>query len=142
MDDTERKRLIEAGKELGITQASNMGVEKLKLRIIQERAKSEDSTPDSIYPTIQIDEKGDETLEKLGVKKEWLYSIANQYSFDKFEFIQKFLAFRCYRGSKHVEWIDVNILSLFNGNGEVTKIPLKHTPLSEAKQIITFKWRL
>ena len=48
------------------------------------------------------------------IKDEWLAKIANEYGFTKFEHVARFGAFRCYKGPKHVEWIDYKELAVEN----------------------------
>jgi len=80
-------------------------------------------------------------LDKIGAKQEWLGNLALQYNFDRFEYVHKFRAFRCYRGAQHVEWVDVNELSLLNGGRRLVEIRLKHQPVSKSREIIERPWR-
>lgn len=80
-------------------------------------------------------------LEKIGVDQEWLGNLALQYNFDRFEYVHKFRAFRCYKADQHVEWVDVNELSLLNGGRRLIDIMLKHQPVSKSREIIDRPWR-
>tara|TARA_R110000823_G_scaffold86871_3_gene193966 strand:+ start:1146 stop:1445 length:300 start_codon:yes stop_codon:yes gene_type:complete len=80
----------------------------------------------------------------LGEKKfkfEWLQSLAERYGFDKFEYLHKFRAFRCYRENKHLDWIDINNLSLINGGRRLEEIRLKHQVVSPTRAVIQYPWR-
>lgn len=80
-------------------------------------------------------------LKSLGFKNEWLNSIANQYDFDRFQYMHKFKAFRCYKGNNHLDWISVNDLSTLNIHKEITHTLLTFQPLQKDKQIIKLAWR-
>jgi len=150
------------GKELGIKQAMNMKEETLLKRIeVAERApalrevatkiplmekkevKAEVDLTDKlkVVSGVELSELDKIFLKGLNFNSEWLASLANQYDFDKFQYLHKFRAFRCYRGNMHVEWISVNDLSLLNGGRPLCEILLKHTPLSDKRQIIKYNWR-
>ena len=74
-------------------------------------------------------------------KFEWLDLLSAQYGFDKFEYLHKFRAFRCYREGKHLDWIDVNDLSLLNGGRRLDEILLKHQAVSPKRAVIQYAWR-
>jgi hypothetical protein len=101
----------------------------------KRRVKREDPTG----PEIACDEKP--YLIDLGFKFEWLYDLAEQYGFEKFEYIHKFRAFRCYRAGKHVDWVDINDLSLINGGRRLVEIRLKHQAVSPRRAVIQYPWR-
>ena len=82
-----------------------------------------------------------EYLQEKGFKFEWLDLLASQYGFDKFEYLHKFRAFRCYRENKHLDWIDVNDLSLLNGGRRLDEIRLKHQAVSPKRAVIQYAWR-
>lgn len=88
---------------------------------------------------VVCDEKAYLTEKKF--KFEWLDSLAEQYGFDKFEYLHKFRAFRCYRENKHLDWIDVNDLSLLNGGRRLDEIRLKHQAVSPKRAVIQYAWR-
>lgn len=88
---------------------------------------------------VVCDEKAYLTEKKF--KFEWLDSLAEQYAFDKFEYLHKFRAFRCYRENKHLDWIDVNDLSLLNGGRRLDEIRLKHQAVSPKRAVIQYAWR-
>ena len=88
---------------------------------------------------IFCDEKAYLTEKKF--KFEWLDSLAAQYGFDRFEYLHKFRAFRCYRDGKHVDWIDINDLSLINGGRRLEEIRLKHQAVSPKRAVIQYPWR-
>ena len=80
-------------------------------------------------------------LEKIGCELDWLKSLHDRYGFEKFEYIHKFRAFRCYKDGRHVDWIDVNDLALINGKRRLEVILLKHQPISPKRAIINYPWR-
>jgi hypothetical protein len=88
---------------------------------------------------IFCDEKAYLTEKKF--KFEWLDSLAAQYGFNRFEYLHKFRAFRCYRDGKHVDWIDINDLSLINGGRRLEEIRLKHQAVSPKRAVIQYPWR-
>ena len=88
---------------------------------------------------IFCDEKAYLTEKKF--KFEWLDSLAAQYGFDRFEYLHKFRAFRCYSDGKHVDWIDINDLSLINGGRRLEEIRLKHQAVSPKRAVIQYPWR-
>ena len=90
---------------------------------------------------ISITEIDSKFFKSIGFKAEWLASIANQYDFNRFHYVAKFKAFRCYRDNKHCDWISVNDLGLINEKRELTEILLKHQPLQKDKRVIKLPWR-
>ena len=80
-------------------------------------------------------------LKKIGCDIDWLAGLNTEYGFDKFEYVHKFRAFRCYRGDKHVDWIDVNDLALLNGKRRLEVIMQKHQPVNPKKAVINLPWR-
>jgi len=80
-------------------------------------------------------------LDKIGCELDWLTPLHERYGFEKFEYIHKFRAFRCYRDGLHVDWIDVNNLALINGKRRLEAIPMQHQPLSPKRAIINYPWR-
>lgn len=97
--------------------------------------------PRAVKPkyTLICDEK--DWLISSKFKFEWLDKIAEQYNFDKFQYIHKFRAFRCYQGEKHLDWIDVNDLALLNGERRIMQILLKHQQVSPKRAVIQYPWR-
>ncbi len=90
---------------------------------------------------VVITEKDNQYFKTIGLKPEWLSSLANQYNFSRFQYIPKFKAFRCYIAGNHVDWIDVNDLSMLNGGQKLTEIKLKHQALPAERQVIKMPWR-
>ena len=80
-------------------------------------------------------------LESSGFKFEWLGKLHEQYGFDKFQYLHKFRAFRCYKEDKHLDWIDVNDLALLNGERRIMQILLKHQQVSPKRAVIQYPWR-
>ena len=78
------------------------------------------SKVETIKPKVDIicDKRSRDLFAALGIKEEWLYSIANQYGFSKLEYISKFKSFRCYLGDKCVDWVSLNDLSKLNGGAK------------------------
>ncbi len=72
---------------------------------------------------------------------DWLGNLADEYQFEKFEYLHKFRSFRCYKDGHHVDWIDVNDIALLNGKRRLEDIKLKHQPLSPKRAIIKYPWR-
>ena len=88
---------------------------------------------------IVCDEKAYLTEKKF--KFEWLNSLAEQYGFDKFEYLHKFRSFRCYKEDRHLDWVDINDLSLINGGRRLEEIRLKHQAVSPRRAVIQYPWR-
>jgi len=88
---------------------------------------------------VVCDEKAYLTEKKF--KFEWLDSLAEQYGFDKFEYLHKFRAFRCYKEDRHLDWVDINDLSLINGGRRLEEIRLKHQAVSPRRAVIQYPWR-
>ena len=80
-------------------------------------------------------------LESSGFKFEWLDKLHEQYGFDKFQYLHKFRAFRCYKDEQHLDWIDVNDLALLNGERRIMQILLKHQQVSPKRAVIQYPWR-
>ena len=74
-------------------------------------------------------------------KFEWLDKLHTDYGFDKFQYLHKFRAFRCYKEDKHLDWIDVNDLALLNGERRIMQILLKHQQVSPKRAVIQYPWR-
>lgn len=130
------------GKELGITQAPNMKESTLIKKIAEIEVEIDIGLSESPEYTLIISDEEREKLSKLkGFDFKWLDSLATQYNFNKYEYMDKFHAFRCYQHGDHVDWIDVNDLSLLNCGRPLIKILLKHQPLSPARQVIKYNWR-
>lgn len=91
-------------------------------------------------PVVQT-EADQRYLQMVGFDAEWLQAIGSQYGFDKFQYLHKFRAFRCYRNEAHLDWIDINALSILNGGRQLDKIMLKHQPLSEKRRVIQYPWQ-
>lgn len=138
--ELEEKRQY-AKDELGIKQAMNMKEETLDKRIADAVDQEESIEPKEIPIDILLGEKDKEFLAKLEFKYEWLASLANQYNFDRFHYVHKFRAFRCYRGNKLVDWMDLNDFGLLHRKKELTKIMQKFQPLQKNKQVIKLAWR-
>ena len=138
-------------KASGVKQAMNMK-EATILKKYSELTidRSEDATligldadKADIRPSFEVNiTKADEKLFKtIGFKAEWLASIANQYDFNRFVYIDKFKAFRCYQGNNHLDWIAINDLSMINIKKEITHSYLNPQPLQKDKMIIKLPWR-
>jgi len=80
-------------------------------------------------------------LKGIGLDFAWLDNLNKQYEFDKFEYLHKFRAFRCYKEGRHVDWIDVNELALLNGKRKLEVIMLRHQPVNLKKAVINLPWR-
>jgi len=80
-------------------------------------------------------------LETKGFKFGWLDLLHEQYGFNKFQYIHKFRAFRCYKEGKHLDWIDINDLALLNGSRRIAEILLKHQQVSPKRAVIQYPWR-
>lgn len=151
--DTQHQELIKKGKSLGLKQAANMKKENLiaKIKQIEENKKelevntapdveADDYSPSSKAEVI-VSSSGAAFLRKIDFDFEWFASLANQYNLDKFEFVEKFRAFRCYRDGQHVDWIDVNDMALLNGRKRLCEILLRHQPVTPKRRIINLPWR-
>ena len=93
------------------------------------------------YIEIKASEEEKEHLVKIGLKNEWLFSLANQYNFDKFVYAKKFKAFRCYLGNNHRDWITINDLGLLHERKELVRSLINPQFLPKKKQIIKLPWR-
>jgi len=80
-------------------------------------------------------------LKSIGFKTEWIESLANQYNFNKFVYMAKFKAFRCYREGKHLDWMSINDFGLLHLKQELTRTKLTFQPLSTKRQVIKLPWR-
>ena len=92
-------------------------------------------------PKYEVVSSEPEHLKSVGFDMDWLGGLADQYQFDKFEYLHKFRAFRCYKAGQHVDWIDINDLSLLNGKRRLEDIRLRHQPISPKRAVINYPWR-
>lgn len=133
----EEKRAY-AKEELGIAQAMNMKEETLDQRIAEAE---QELNPEQPALEIMLTEDDKEFLAKLNFEYEWLASLANQYNFDKFQYMHKFRAFRCFRDGRQLDWIDINDFGLLHRKKELCRIFQKFQPLQKDKQVIKLAWR-
>lgn len=117
-------------KESGVKQATNMKEETI---ISKHKELSKPKSPSIKIDITEVDQK---FFKSIGFDVEWLASIANRYNFDRFQYMVKFRAFRCYRGNNHLDWVSVNDLAMLNGKQELTEILLKHQPHTNKEKII------
>lgn len=82
-----------------------------------------------------------EPLVKRVTKFEWFESLANQYNIGKFEYLDKFKAFRVYANGSHVDWVSLNDLAMLNGKQPQIQEKLKYAPIPKARQLIKMNWR-
>ena len=80
-------------------------------------------------------------LKQIGCDLDWLSGLHDEYGFERFEYLHKFRAFRCYKDGHHVDWIDVNDLALMNGKRRLEVIMQKHQPVSPRRAVINLPWR-
>jgi hypothetical protein len=80
-------------------------------------------------------------LKGVGFDLKWLETLAVEYQLSKLEYVHKFRAFRCYQDDRHVDWVDINDLSLLNGGRRLEEILLKHQPVSLKRAVIKYPWR-
>ena len=90
---------------------------------------------------VKIDAISYKQIHNLGIKDDWIASIANQYGFEKLEYMDKFKAFRCYLNGRCVDWVSINDLSIANGGGNVVEIINPSRPVENKKRVIRFPWR-
>ena len=109
--------------------------------VIEVEEVKKKGRPKKETPSVEVvcDER--QYLLSRDFKFEWLDLLAAQYGFDKFEYLHKFRAFRCYREGKHLDWIDINDLSLLNGGRRLDEILLKHQAVSPKRAVIQYAWR-
>jgi hypothetical protein len=109
--------------------------------VIEVEEVKKKGRPKKETPSVEVvcDER--QYLLSRDFKFEWLDLLAAQYGFDKFEYLHKFKAFRCYREGKHLDWIDINDLSLLNGGRRLDEILLKHQAVSPKRAVIQYAWR-
>lgn len=98
---------------------------------------------ETIRPKVDIiaDRRAKDLFSALGIKEDWLYSIANQYGFSRLEYISKFKSFRCYLDGRCVDWVSLNDLSKINGGANVIEIRNETRPVEKEKRVIKLKWR-
>ncbi len=147
------KTLVKELSEMGELRFVNDEVEETDLPDLAETADHldvkvniiKDVKKEEIKPVtklaIDMSAKDLRFLNTIGFKSEWLASIANQYNFDRFQYMYKFKAFRCYQGNNQVDWISVNDLGMINERRNLTIILQKHQPLDKKKQVIKLPWR-
>ena len=80
-------------------------------------------------------------LDSIGCQLSWLAKLNEQYGFERFEYIHKFRAFRCYLDGQHVDWVDVNDLALINGHRRLENILLRHMQVDVKRAVIKYPWR-
>ena len=131
-------------KELKIKSYHNKKIAKL----VREIAILEGKETGTIEPKpvkasvdVSISEQHFKYIQNLGVKPEWLASLANRYGFTKLEYVDKFKSFRCYIGGRCVDWCSVNDLSALNQGQHLVEIINKTRELDKKKQVIKFPWR-
>ena len=110
--------------------------EVMEVEEVKKKGRPKKETP---FVEVICDER--QYLLSRDFKFEWLDLLAAQYGFDKFEYLHKFKAFRCYREGKHLDWIDINDLSLLNGGRRLDEIRLKHQTVSPKRAVIQYAWR-
>lgn len=124
------KQLRAKAKKLGIPSYWNKGEERLLREIHELEPPRKTQIPldannsDLIY------------LESIGFKEHWLARYMEDYNIESFEYIHKFRAFRCYLNKRHVDWIDINRVSLDSGERELCEILLPHQPLPQHRKVI------
>ena len=136
-------------KELGIKSYHNKKIERLEREIAEieggsvevERPIFEPKPKDIAKLEVKIDKTSYDLMKALGIKDEWIASIANRYGFTKLEYMDKFKAFRCYIDGRCVDWFSLNDLSISNGGGNVVEIINPNRPVDKKKRIINFPWR-
>jgi hypothetical protein len=140
MNDEELAELREKAFSMGITQARNMKEETLIKKMAELDVEPVFDEPiKQPKPRLLI-------IGQSPVNLEWLESLANQYGFTKLVYSEKFKAFQCYVGGNHVDWININELSMLNGKGKITDIKVNYSPVSKDKRfplrgIINLPWR-
>ncbi len=80
-------------------------------------------------------------LDSIGCQLSWLDKLNEKYGFERFEYIHKFRAFRCYLDGQHVDWVDVNDLALINGHRRLENILLRHVQVDVKRAVIKYPWR-
>lgn len=80
-------------------------------------------------------------LDSIGCQLSWLDKLNEKYGFERFEYIHKFRAFRCYLDGHHVDWVDVNDLALINGHRRMENILLRHVQVDVKRAVIKYPWR-
>ena len=105
----------------------------------QEEPKKRGRPPKEKKAEVICDHK--DHLKKYGFDFKWLDKLTDEYGFEKYEYLHKFRAFRCYKDGMHVDWIDINTLSLLNGGRRLEPILLRHQPVPPRRAIIEYPWR-
>ena len=91
------------------------------------------------FEMVYIGERCEEKLKAVGYKFEWIESLAHRYGFDKIEYLDKFKAFRCSKGGKAVDWIDINALGLLNNVNPKVRINQQYGKVHNP--VIEIPWR-
>jgi len=130
MKNKELEKLRNQAKKLGIPSYWNKGEERL-LREIHEL-----EPPKRTQIPMQVNNSDHIYLNSVGFKEAWLGKYMDEDGIEKFEYIHKFRAFRCYIKGQHVDWVDINRIALDNGAREVCEILLSHQPLPQHRKVI------
>lgn len=108
----------------------------------QETQPAQKHNPEAPKLNIIVTEDELKFFKNIGLKPEWIEEIANRYGFDKFQYIAKFKAFRCFKEGKLLDWISINDLSMLHLKTQIVQIPLKHQELPPERQVIKLPWRV
>lgn len=92
------------------------------------------------FDVTYIGENCETKLKNYGFSEKWLEALSIQYGFEKYEYLEKFKAFRCYKGGKHEDWIDINNLSVLNGEKPKAQIKQRHSKVQNP--VIQYPWRM
>ncbi len=141
------KELRAKAKAAGIRNWHNKKPENLIIELEGKPRKLQevDDTPDSYKKKkqaipkkgeaiVNISDSGKTFLSSIGFDFQWIPPLINQFGLDRMNYIDKFMAFKCYKDGEHIDWIDVNKLSIRNGGRNLCQILNKHQPTSIRKE--------
>lgn len=153
LDTQSKRRTPKEVAEIRKT-AKSLGIkewEKGKLQVVInkiEKVKEGLPQPDNKAHSFELsaDELAIRKIMSIGFNVDWLEKLSVQYGFERYEYIEKFKAFRCYKHGEHVDWVDVNDLALLNTGKRLCTIMLRHQPVRPHpnhpnRACIDFFWR-
>lgn len=131
---TELQKLRQKAKKLGIKSYWNKGVDRLEREIADlEGPKRKTQIP------LDCNKSDLNYFDAIGFKEHWLAKYIEDHQIERFQYIHKFRAFRCYLNGQHVDWIDINQVSIDNGSRELCEILMPHQPLPSHRRVIGVK---
>jgi hypothetical protein len=128
--NTELNKLRDHAKMLGIKSYWNKGEDRLRMEIEALAPKRQTKIP------LKCNNSDLKYFDRIGFKEHWLAKYIEEDGIEEFQYIHKFRAFRCYINGMHVDWIDINRVSLDHGQRELCEILLPHQPVASHRKVI------